>query len=221
MKAFYLLTTLLCVLTSSLQAQAEPNWKAIADWIAQQKKNRTVQVEFTQTRSLPTLKRPQTHDGKLWFQAPDHFRWQIGDPPELIVLKRAQEVHAISPGKQKANTIDASPSAQGRASEFSMMLRYPIAESVEAFRAQFEVLEMADTPKTLTLTLRPRDPQARKWVTQMTFQVERTHGIIERMDLELKNGARLATHVKAASLNSVIAPALFQYDLSGYQISQP
>jgi outer membrane lipoprotein-sorting protein len=221
MKALSLLAAFLGLLTAALQAQTTPDWSAIADWIAQQKKNRSVQIEFTQTRTLPTLKRPQTHDGQLWFQSPDHFRWQLGEPPELIVLKRSQDLHAIFPAKQKAHQLDTSPTAQGPASEFSMMLRYPIADSVEAFQLQFEVLAMAVTAQTLTLTLRPRDPQARKWVKQMTFQVERTHGIIEQMDLDLKTGARLVTQVKSATLNTALDPALFQYDLSAYQITQP
>lgn len=219
MKALYLTAILACGLATFLPAQAEPNWTAIEQWITLQKINRSLHIEFTQTRTLPTLKRPQIHTGQLWFQAPDQVRWQLGDPPELIVLKRAEDLHTIFPIKKKAERITTS-TGEDPASEFSMMLRYPIADNLTQFREIFDLIEMLETEKNLTLTLRPRDPQARKWVKQMTFLIERKHGVIERMNLQLKNGATLITQVTTAKLNSALSPTLFQYDLSSFTLTE-
>lgn len=224
MKTFFLLLTFITsALPSLLSAEKNTQDQILSDWMTQQKKYRQLAIEFTQTRTLPTLKRPQTHQGKLWFKTPDQFRWQLGDPPELIVLKQAQLLHAIFPAKQKAEKIDLSAQSstpQGPASEYALMLRYPIADNLADFYLQFEVLNLTADPKTLQLALRPRALQARKWVKQISFQIERTHGVIERLELELKNGSRLVTQVTSASLDAKIDPQLFQYDLSAFTISE-
>ena len=58
-------------------------------WHAAQTNLHTWTANFTQTRTLKTLRQPLVATGQVWFAKPDRFRWELGQPAQTIALRRA------------------------------------------------------------------------------------------------------------------------------------
>ena len=59
--------------------------------------SRTEDATVVQTRTLKALTEPLTASGRVWFAAPDRFRWELGDPPKTIALRVSDEMIVIYP----------------------------------------------------------------------------------------------------------------------------
>src|SRR5688500_1120498 len=64
----------------NLQAAAPVDLTPIKKWIDRQDEFKSVAASFTQSRALRSLRSPVTTPGRLWFQAPENFRWELGVP---------------------------------------------------------------------------------------------------------------------------------------------
>src|SRR6266581_4757742 len=52
----------------------------LAQWLSAQTNLQTWSADVTQTRSLKTLTQPLTARGRVWFAAPNRFRWELLEP---------------------------------------------------------------------------------------------------------------------------------------------
>lgn len=101
-----LLLCLLAVLPTLASAQS-PDLAPLKKWVARQAEIRTVQADFVQSRTYRALRDPLTSRGRLLFSAPGSFRWEAGDPPKMIVLRKGESYFLIQPAKKRAERLPA------------------------------------------------------------------------------------------------------------------
>ena len=83
---------LLLACLAGISARADGPETAMLDrWIERQAEIRTLSADFTQTRALRVLRSPVAARGRLWFQAPGDFRWEVGAPPKIVVLRKDRD----------------------------------------------------------------------------------------------------------------------------------
>src|SRR6185312_5318655 len=75
-----------------LASDANPELTA---WLNSQTNIQTWSAEVIQKRMLKSLTQPLTATGHVWFAAPDRFRWELGDPPETIAVRRPDQLLVI------------------------------------------------------------------------------------------------------------------------------
>src|SRR6266478_1010237 len=56
-------------------------------WFNAQTNVQSWSAEVIQTRSLKTLTQPLIAHGRVWFAAPNRFRWEIGTPAKTIAVR--------------------------------------------------------------------------------------------------------------------------------------
>ena len=61
-----------------------------------------------QTRALRVLKDTLARPGRIYFRAPDAFRWEVGDPARTIVLRKGDTAYLIDPAKKHAQRFSAA-----------------------------------------------------------------------------------------------------------------
>ena len=147
---------LLLLLLATLPLQAENTDAILRDWISKQAGIRTLRADFIQTRRLPALRIPLRKSGTVWFGAEGRFRWQVGDPVELLVLKSPGDFLVIEPKKFLARRLSASSAAARAMQDFPMLL----AVSFEEFQRRFEVISLETTPEPLISAFAPRTPKS-------------------------------------------------------------
>ena len=69
----------------------------VAAWLGSQTNIQTLAADLTQTRKLKALAEPLVTKGRLWFEPPGRFRWELGVPAQTIVVKDGKELFMISP----------------------------------------------------------------------------------------------------------------------------
>jgi len=65
---------------------------ALNHWLATQTNLHSWTADFVQTRHLKSLAQPIRTPGRVLFQAPDRFRWELGEPVETIALRQTSRL---------------------------------------------------------------------------------------------------------------------------------
>src|SRR4051812_1325831 len=71
-------------------------------WLAAQSELKTWSADFTQTRTLKTLREPQLATGHLLFKAPNNFHWEITNPSPTIAIRNSNEMVITYPKLKRA-----------------------------------------------------------------------------------------------------------------------
>jgi outer membrane lipoprotein-sorting protein len=202
-----------------LGAGGSPDLAPLKRWLAHQDEIRTVQADFTQTRSLRVLRDPIATPGRLWFSAPGSFRWELGDPAKTIVLRRGDSAFLIEPAKKHAERLDpASFSGKPGAANPMPMMNFPMAKSFDDFNRQFEVEAISTDGDRCHAELQPRDPQARKFLDTLSIDFDTGSGRLLSFEAKTRDGSSLRNDFTNVRLNQKIDPHVFDFDFAGYEV---
>lgn len=202
------------ILLFALPVRAEDTEAILRDWISKQADIRSLRADFIQTRRLPALRIPLKKSGTVWFGADGRFRWQVGDPAELLVVKSPNDLLVIEPKKSLARRLSASSSA----SRVFQELPVPFAVSFEDFQRRFEVLSFENTAVGVDLLFRPKDPRLAEGMKSLRIRFDPTSGAVSLFEMVFRDGSEVSTEFTLIERNPKLAPDLFQPDLAGLKI---
>lgn len=200
-------------------AAAEFDLAPVKRWIARQDEFRAVSADFTQTRSLRALKSPLASAGRLWFKAPNSFRWELGTPAKTIVLRKGDSVFIIQPAKKRAerSTAEAKP---GKASPMQAlgMMSFPFARDFADFQRKFEPLSIATDGSRCHLEVLPRDAQARKFLSALKLDFNTANGHLLAFEMSTRDGSSLRNEFTHVQVNPKLDRSIFDFDFTGYEV---
>ena len=212
-----LLFSLLLLSAGPLAAAAEPDLAPVRRWLAKQEELRTLQADFTQTRSYKNLRDPLASPGHLWYSAPGAFRWEIGDPPKTVVLRKGENYYVITPGKKRAERTAAASGSAASARQMPMM-EFPFARNFDDFNRRFEVVSLATDGTRCRLQILPRDPQARDALASIRLDFDMETGHLGSFEFVTHDGSSLRNEFTNVHDNAKIDPRQFDYDFTGYEV---
>src|SRR5207253_1472077 len=70
---------------------------SLTAWLSAQTNIQTWSADFAQTRTLKSLTQPLMGTGRVWFAAPNRFRWELGNPAQTIAVRQPDELSVIYP----------------------------------------------------------------------------------------------------------------------------
>lgn len=218
MRNFFFGPFALLFVMSALPATAGPDLTPVKQWIASQAGMKSLSADFVQTRTFRTVKDPLERQGHVWFQIPDAFRWELGSPPTRIILGYKNEMAMIEPEKKRAQKMD--PKAMGqRAGQPNLgMMEFPLVADFAEFERQFEILDLQIQGSQCSLTLLPRDPEARKVVRGIQLDFDTTNNQLQAFEITFRDGSSLRNVFSQIQINGQIDPHVFGYDLTGYEV---
>ena len=207
---------------------AEPQAQDIVRrWIENGAKVKSLEIDFVQERKLKALRMPLTKPGKIWFQRPESFRWQINEPPTIIAVRKSGGGMIVADTKEKAARVWtaaelAAEAGNGKGHGFAMTgAGFPA--SLEAFEQMFEINSARETatPGVWDVRLDLRDRKAGIFVKEIVFTVEPAEGSLKKFDILMRDGSIMTTRVLTAKKNAAIPAAVFQFDAAGYTTGEP
>jgi outer membrane lipoprotein-sorting protein len=193
-------------------AQAEP---ILREWIERQADIRSLRADFEQTRRLPALRIPLKKSGSVWLDSRSQFRWQVGDPPELLAIRSADGLLLIEPKKKRARIL--KDDAEGGPLRFDA-ISLPFAKSYEDFTKRFQVLSLIERGDVVEVTMSAKDPQIAAGMKSLRIVFRRSSGVVESLELNLRDGSQIFTTMTHVEVNPRIPANLFDFDLEGFQI---
>ena len=217
MRLLVFLLSLCAVLPVS--AVDAPDLAPVRKWLAAQASVRTVQADFAQTRSFHALRDPITSPGHLWFSAPHSFRWELGDPPKTVVLRRGDLYLVIQPTKRHAERLSAADTSGQAGGPGMPMMDFPFAKDFDDFNRRFEVLSVILQDTRCHVEMLPRDPQMRKMLEAARIDFDTATGFLVSFEFVTRDGSSLRNEFTNVRLNAKIDPARYEYDLTGYDVA--
>ena len=205
---------LLFLLLLAAPIRAEDTQAILRDWISKQAAIRSLRAEFIQTRRLPALRIPLRKSGTVWFGTEGRFRWQVGDPAELLVLKSPNDFLVIEPKKSLARRFTASSAAARAMQELPM----PIAISLDEFQRRFEVVSLKDDDGRMDLHLIPKDPRLAEGLKSLRILFEPATGAVVLFEMTFRDGSEVSTEFTRIERNPTLPAELFQHDLRDFKI---
>ena len=187
-------------------------------WLAKQEELRTLQADFTQTRSYKNLRDPLAAPGRLWYSAPGSFRWEVGDPAKTIVLRKGEDYFVITPGKRRAERTPTAvlnrPGGGGRAP----IVDFPFAKNFEDFNRRFETVAVTTQGTRCHLEILPRDSQARNALAAVRIDFDTDTGHLASFEFVTRDGSSLRNEFSNVRTNARIDPRQYDYDFTGYEV---
>lgn len=195
-----------------------PDLTPVKRWLARQEELRTLQADFTQTRSYKNLRDPLAAPGHIWFTAPGSFRWEIGDPAKTVVLRKGENYYVITPGKKRAErTPTAALNQPGNARRMPMM-DFPFAKNFEDFTRRFEVVSVSAEGNRCHLEVLPRDPQAKNALAAIRIDFNTETGHLIAFEFVTRDGSSMRNDFTNVRINQKLDPHQFDYDFTGYEV---
>jgi len=195
-----------------LDAKADP---LLREWIERQAGIRSLHADFEQTRRLPALRIPLKTTGTVWIDARGSFRWQVGDPPEVLAIRNKDGLLLIDPKKKRARILNED-SAAGPLRFDAIAL--PFAKSHADFEKRFEVLSLQERGELVETVLAPRDSRLAAGVKSLRVVFQRSTGIVQMFELNLRDGSQISTAMTRVETNPRLPDGVFEFDLTGFQI---
>ena len=194
----------------------------VKQWIEQGAKTKSLEIDFVQERRLRALRVPLTKPGKIWFQRPESFRWQIGEPPVMIAVRQSGGELRVLDTKEKTLQVWtaaelALEAGNGKGHGFAMAgSSFPV--SIETFEQMFEIDGAKETSTTGVWDVRLdlRDRQAGVFVKEIIFTIVPADGSLRKFDIIMRDGSVTTTRVVSAKRNANIPSFVFKPNESGY-----
>ncbi len=193
-KRLFLPLLLLIRMAIPVSAADAPDLAPVKRWLARQEDLRTLQADFTQTRSYKNLRDPMAALGHLWYSAPGAFRWEIGDPAKTVVLRKGENYYVISPAKKHAEHTPTAALSQPANARRMPMMDFPFAKNFEDFTRRFEVLSVTITGSHCHLEVLPRDAQAKSALSAIRIDFDTETGHLSPSSSSRATAHRCATN---------------------------
>lgn len=191
-------------------------------WFNAQKKLRTWSADFVQTRSLKVLVQPLVAKGRLWFSAPNQFRWEIGDPPQTIALRQKDQLFVIYPRLKRAEIYPLAGKETEQWRDALALLDAGFPQNRAEFERQFRLLSVADTNETTEAVLQPKGTMARKFMNEIRLTFKTLDFSLKAMEVRFSDGSSLRNDFTNSVMNPILEEATFTPRLDNtYKIVEP
>jgi hypothetical protein len=223
-----LLLAFTCFTIASSAADSTPTEAraALEKWFAAASKIKTVQAEFEQLRKLKSVRNPLRKSGRMWMDKKSGlFRWQVGDPPELVAVRTKDGgMTVLDAKKQRARvwTKEAlqAEEKQGRGQGFAMLDSMQGA-SLADFDRDFELADAKQdetNPNLWHFDWKFRDGKIGVVVLRLAIIANVSDGSLQSFTLHMRDGSSLGTVIRNHKLNAPIPTETFKVDTAGFEM---
>jgi outer membrane lipoprotein-sorting protein len=211
-----------CFFLFSVSVFAEDTNKFIESWLAAQANLKTWTADFTQTRSLKTLKQPLRAQGHLTFAAPTDFRWQLGEPTQTIAIRNSNEMTVIYPKLKRAERYPLGGAGNEPWRDALALMDAGFPTSAAELESRFKLLSLQFTNDITQITLEPRSVMAKKFMSEVQLFLRTNDFSMAANQLQFSDGSILRNDFTNALKNPALPPDTFKADLPpGYTVVEP
>ena len=191
-------------------------------WLNQQARIKTWSADVVQIRKLKSLVRPLKARGRVWFSHPNRFRWQLGDPPRTIAVRKDDELLIIYPRLKQVERYATGKDIDPAWKQVLALLDVGFPSNAEAFFEQYELLSTRQTRKKWRFELRPAAEAARRLLDRVWVEASKQDFSLLTTELVFPDGSTMRNVFIHRQLNPDLDQALFDFEISeGYQVVNP
>ena len=218
--AFSFLCVFLCIL--GWQPPACGADSALGAWLNSQTHIQTWSAEVIQTRALKSLAQPLTATGRVWFAAPNRFRWELGNPPQTIALRQPEQMLVIYPKLKRAEKYPLTRDHPGPWTDTLALLEAGFPRSQSELESRFRIESEATTNGVHEVTLQPKSASARRMMPHIKIAFAASEFSLRATELQFADGSRMRNDFTNAVMNPKLDDSLFRFDVDpAYKVIEP
>ncbi len=194
----------------------------VSRWLSAQTNLQTWAADVTQIRSLKTLAQPLTAQGKVWFAAPNRFRWEILTPSQTIAVRQPDQVLVIYPRLKRAERYPLQGAESGAWKDALSLLEAGFPRSAAELEARFRILSQSVSGEDCDLILQPRSGTARRLLPQIKVTFATNDFALRATELQFGDGSTLRNEFHHPRINPKLEEDLFTPRLeSDFKLVEP
>ena len=194
----------------------------INGWLKAQADLETWEADFTQTRTLRTLKQPLVSAGHVWFAMPNQFRWELGNPAQTIAVRDDQQMLVIYPRLKRAERYPLAGTDAGMLGEALALLDAGFPRDRQTFEERFRIKTLAQTNSVYLLGLEPARASARRMIPLIQLTLATNDLALLANEIVLPDGSRMRNDFTNARLNVTFEANRFTPELGAeYKVTEP
>jgi outer membrane lipoprotein-sorting protein len=190
----------------------------LQSWIKTQGGIVSLTGNFSQERKLKVLHKTLVAPGRFWYEAPDQFRWEIGNPAKSVAIHSRDRFTVIDLEKGKAEVQDISGGNDDSRMVSYFRLSFP--RDWEKFQREFRVLSVAESGGVLRAELEPLDRTSARGVKTITFEIDPKSYATLAFVLALKDGSEMRTSFSGVQRDVPLPKSTFEPDLNGLRVKE-
>src|SRR5580698_10208292 len=132
-------------------AQSDSLTAPVKSWLAAQDNIHTWSADLVQTRTLQSLTEPLTAKGRVWFEAPGRFHWELGQPPQTIAISTLTNLLLIYPRLKRVESIALGGAQPGPWRSALDMLQAGFPRTEKDLLDRYNILSQTVTGQTCRL----------------------------------------------------------------------
>ncbi|HUE37696.1 MAG TPA: outer membrane lipoprotein carrier protein LolA [Candidatus Acidoferrum sp.] len=190
-------------------------------WFAAQTNMQNWSADFTQTRSLMALSQPLTSHGKVWVK-PGSFRWELGQPPQTVVVRTPDELLIMYPRFKRAELYPLDKIPAGPIKDAMSLLDVSLPRDRGSMEEHFQLLSATETNSTLQMTLQPKSASARQFIRDIIIGFHTNDYVIADSEMQFSDGSTLRNDFTNVVFNQPMDSKLFDTNVpSDYSVVEP
>lgn len=194
----------------------------LANWFAAQTNIQTWSADFLQTRSFKSLTQPLTATGHVWFAKPNSFRWELGNPPQTIAVRKTDEMMVIYPPLKRAERYPLTGIQNTQWRDTLALLDTGAPQSQAEIESRYKILSQMQTNGVHELTLEPKSAGARRMMPQMKIAFDTVNFTLRMTELQFADGSKMRNDFTNIVTNPKIEDEKFAPKLdSSFKIVEP
>jgi outer membrane lipoprotein-sorting protein len=194
----------------------------VKSWLAAQAGIRGWQADLTQTRTLRSLLEPLTAKGRVWFEVPSRFRWELGQPARTIAISTRTNLLIIYPRLKRVEIIALGPEQTGPWRAALDMLEAGFPHTEAELLDRYDVLSQDVTNQTCKLRLQPRAESFRRMMPQLEIDFDTKDYLLRGTELQFADGSTMRNDFTDIVVNPKLDESLFSPALApDYTVVHP
>lgn len=190
-------------------------------WFAAQTNMQNWAADFTQTRSLVALAQPLTSKGKVWVQ-PGEFRWELGQPPQTIVVRNPDEMIILYPRFKRAEVYALNKIPPGPIKDAMSLMDVSLPRDRASMEEHFQLQSATITNATLQMTLQPKSASARQFIGDIIVGFRTNDYVIADTIMQFSDSSTLRNDFTNVVFNQPMDSKLFATNLPpDYSVVEP
>ena len=203
-------------------ARAADSHALLTAWLASQTNLHSWSADVFQTRTLKALSQPLTAKGRVWFVAPNLFRWELGDPAQTIAVRQPNEMQVIYPRLKRAERYPLDGNVAGPWRDALMLLEAGFPRNQTDLEARFKILSVTNSGETGEATLQPKSAAARRMMPEIKITFSVKEASLRATELKFADGSTMRNEFTNTVWNPKIEDATFYPPLpADFKIVEP
>jgi outer membrane lipoprotein-sorting protein len=221
-RRLFLLFALFGVLSAQPPGVAAEQSALLSSWLSAQTNLQTWSADVTQTRALKTLTQPLTARGRIWFAAPNRFRWELTSPSPTIAVRQPEQMLVIYPKLKRAERYPLNGDQAGPWKDALSLLEAGFPRNQVELESRFNVVSQAVSNATLDVVLEPKSLSARRLMPRLRIVIATSDFTPRATELLFADGSTMRNDFSNATPNPKLNDALFAPKLeSDFKLVEP